>query len=372
LQDDIQQAVHLLKKGGLVAFPTETVYGLGADAKNPEALAKIFRVKGRPIDHPLIVHVAEMSQLVDWVIEVPPVARALAVAFWPGPLTLIFKKAPQVLDMISGGQETIGIRIPHHPITKRLLKEFGGGLAAPSANRFGRISPTTAEAVREELGTSIDLVLDGGQCEVGVESTIIDVSGETPAILRPGILSKTQIESVLQQSIGNHPFNTVVESALQQSIKNHPSNTAVEPTLQQSIKNHQFNTAVRSALQQSIENHPGNTPRVSGSHESHYAPETNTYLIETKSIPQFVENMTSDQLPMAFLLIKTKLLPRDHVDCIAMSTDPRQYAHDLYSTLRELDKKNYKQIVIESVPAANVEWDAIRDRLSRASLGFVN
>jgi L-threonylcarbamoyladenylate synthase len=320
LQKDIQLAVELLKQGRLVAFPTETVYGLGADAKNPEALAGIFRAKGRPMDHPLIVHVASISQLAEWVSEVPPSAYVLAEAFWPGPLTMIFKKASPVLDRITGGQDTIGIRMPNHPIAQMLLKEFGSGLAAPSANRFGRISPTTADAVREELGSSVDLVLDGGQCEVGVESTIIDVSGANPVILRPGILSKMQIESVLQQS---------------------------------------------------IENHQKNIPRVSGSHESHYAPVTKTYLIETKNIPQVIENIQPDQLPMAFLLVKTKFLPRDQVDCIAMSTDPRQYAHDLYSTLRELDKKNYKQIVIESVPAMNGDWDAIRDRLNRASLGFV-
>jgi L-threonylcarbamoyladenylate synthase len=318
LQADIQKAVQLLKRGKLVAFPTETVYGLGADAKNPEALAKIFHAKGRPIDHPLIVHLADSVQLTDWVRDVSPIGLTLAEAFWPGPLTLIFKKAPHVLDIITGGQDTIGIRMPNHPIAKRLLKEFGTGLAAPSANRFGRISPTTALAVQEELQSSVDLVLDGGQCDVGVESTIIDVSGENPVILRPGIISKAQIESVLEQP---------------------------------------------------IQKQQQNSPRVSGSHTSHYAPLTKTYLIETKNIPSFIDNLKPEDLPMAFLLIKTKFLPREQVDCIAMSTDPKIYAHDLYSTLRELDKKHYKQIIIESVPAMNGDWDAIRDRLSKASLG---
>lgn len=315
MQGDIKQAVKILQQGGLVAFPTETVYGLGADAKNPAALLKIFQAKGRPADHPLIVHIADKSQLMEWAQEVSPAANALIEAFWPGPLTLIFKKAPLVLDIITGGQDTVGIRMPRHPVAETLLQNFGSGLAAPSANRFGRISPTTADAVREELGATVDLVLDGGQCAVGVESTIIDVSTEIPVILRPGMVTKAEIEAVLQQSILTEQKNS---------------------------------------------------PRVSGSHESHYAPKTKTHLVDAKNIPQFLGAMTPEQLPIAFVLVKTKFLPREGVDCIAMSTDPKQYAHDLYSTLRELDKKNYQQIIIESVPV-NGDWDAIRDRLSRAS-----
>ena len=340
IDNPIQQAVQLLQQGKLVAFPTETVYGLGADAKNPTALASIFRAKGRPIDHPLIVHLAEISQLDYWVINITPAAAALARAFWPGPLTLIFKKTPPVLDMISGGQDTVGIRIPNHPIANKLLKNFGGGLAAPSANRFGRISPTTADAVQEELGESVDLVLDGGQCEGGIESTIVDVSSDVPILLRPGMIPKVQIESILQYSI-------------------------------QSFEKYSTQNFLQSDICHPQKNHQKHVPRVSGSHESHYAPETKTYLIETKQIPQFIETIKADQLPMAFLLIKTKLLPRDQIECITMSTDPRQYAYTLYANLRKLDKKHYKQIVIESVPAMNEEWDAVRDRLSRASLGHV-
>lgn len=315
LSINIQQAVNLLQSGKLVAFPTETVYGLGADAKNPAALMKIFQAKGRPMDHPLIVHLASPSQLDEWVSEMSPAALLLATAFWPGPLTLIFKKAPQVLDLITGNQETIGIRIPHHPVANMLLTQFGSGLAAPSANRYGRISPTTADAVREELGTAVDLVLDGGQCAVGVESTIVDVSGDTPVILRPGMISAAQIETILQQ-------------------------------------------AVMRGKQ--------NAPRVSGSHASHYAPVTYTCLLDTNDIPQFINQIAAEDLPIAILLLKTKLLPRDKIDCIAMPIDPAQYAHDLYATLRVLDKKNYKKIIIEKVPDYS-EWDAIRDRLMRAS-----
>ncbi|MBV8802205.1 MAG: threonylcarbamoyl-AMP synthase [Gammaproteobacteria bacterium] len=319
IQIEIQQAVNILREGGLVAFPTETVYGLGADAKNPEALAKIFSAKKRPKDHPLIVHLADRQQLKDWVREIPSVAEQLADAFWPGPLTLIFKKNAQVSDKITGGQNTIGIRFPHHPIAVALLQQFGSGLAAPSANRFGRISPTTADAVHEELDAAVDMILDGGQCDVGVESTIVDVSNGTPVILRPGMISKTAIEAVLKQMLGE-PLQHI--------------------------------------------------PRVSGSHQSHYAPMTLTQLIETKQIPSFVEKIDANDLPMAFLLVKTKLLPREGIDYIAMSTDPLLYAHDLYFIMRELDKKHYKKIIIESVPI-NSEWDGIRDRLKRASRGFV-
>src|SRR4029078_13456997 len=196
LPQDINQAVAILRSGGLVAMPTETVYGLAADARNPEALRKIFLAKQRPSDHPLIVHIADMEQLPQWTSAVSALAQKLARAFWPGPMTLILPKADSVLDLITGKQTTIGIRIPNHPVAQALLKAFGSGVAAPSANRFGHISPTTAEAVREELGDAVDMVLDGGQCDIGVESTIIDVSRGDPVILRPGMISAADIEAV--------------------------------------------------------------------------------------------------------------------------------------------------------------------------------
>lgn len=198
---DIEKAATILHAGGLVAIPTETVYGLGADARNPEALRKIFTTKQRPIDHPLIVHIADMTQLSDWAVAISDSALLLAKAFWPGPLTLILKKAPGVLDLVTGNQETIGIRIPNHPVAIALLKTFGRGVAAPSANRFGRISPTTADAVREELGNAVDLILDGGPCAVGVESTIVDVTGEAPVVLRPGMITQQQIAAVLKRAV---------------------------------------------------------------------------------------------------------------------------------------------------------------------------
>ncbi len=309
----IEKAIKILQTGGLVAMPTETVYGLAADAQNPAALRKIFLAKQRPMDHPLIVHLAEMSLLPQWVKEVPAPAWVLAERFWPGPLTLIFKKASHVQDWVTGGQETVGIRIPHHPVALALLQGFGGGLAAPSANRFGRISPTTAEAVREELGDAVDLILEGGQCAVGVESTIIDVSGELPTLLRPGMITVQAIEAVLRQPV-----------------------------------------RVRQDA----------SPRVSGSHEQHYAPVTKTYLLSREKITEKLFNVTKRVGLIAFPH-PGWVLP-DHVKLVTLPRDPLVYAHELYSVLRELDKQGWNEIWLEAVPMG-VEWDGIRDRLQRAS-----
>ena len=192
---ELAQAVQELRRGGLVAFPTETVYGLGADASNPLAIRRIFAAKGRPADHPLIVHLARAEQLSDWAL---PDARALllAQAFWPGPLTLILPRRPGVLDEVTGGLDTVGVRVPDHPVAQALLAAFGGGIAAPSANRFGRVSPTTAAHVRQELGPELR-ILDGGPCRIGLESSIVDLSGPVAAILRPGAITAAQIEALI-------------------------------------------------------------------------------------------------------------------------------------------------------------------------------
>ncbi|HEX5828377.1 MAG TPA: L-threonylcarbamoyladenylate synthase [Candidatus Limnocylindrales bacterium] len=192
----IDEAVAILRAGGLVAFPTETVYGLGADAANPAAVARIFAAKGRPADHPLIVHLAGAGGIDAWAVDVPPLARALAAACWPGPLTLVLRRAPHVPDAVTGGLPTVGLRVPAHPVALALLRAFAGGIAAPSANRFGTVSPTTAEHVRASLGDAVDLVLDGGPATVGVESTIVDLSGDDPAILRPGGLPRERLEAI--------------------------------------------------------------------------------------------------------------------------------------------------------------------------------
>jgi L-threonylcarbamoyladenylate synthase len=231
-------------------------------------------------------------------------------------MTLIFKKAPSVSDLVTGGQNTIALRIPDHPVAHAMLSAFGGGVAAPSANRFGRISPTTALAVQEELGANVDLILKGGQCEVGVESTIVDVSGDQPVILRPGMISVLQIEEVLRQK-------------------------------------------VLSAQQ--------NSPRVSGSHESHYAPMTVTRLVRPEYLGNFMQQVSPQALPIAVLSRRSALVKNKEITWIKMPGDSRKYAHDLYATLRELDKKNFQEIIIEGVPE-DMAWDAVRDRLQRATI----
>jgi len=192
-QDEIDQAVEALREGEVVAFPTETVYGLGADASNPDAVRKVFEMKGRPATHPLIVHIEHPRALERWALAVPPAAVAFAEKFWPGPLTLVLRRAPAVDLAITGGQDTIAIRVPAHPVAQQLLRAFGGGIAAPSANRYGRISPTRAEHVREEFGEDLRIVLDGGDCKIGLESTIVSCVDAVPRILRPGGITLTQL-----------------------------------------------------------------------------------------------------------------------------------------------------------------------------------
>ena len=193
----IERALAVLRDGGLVAIPTETVYGLAADASNESAVRRIFAVKGRPVDHPLIVHVATPEKLGEWAAEVPAAASVLAATCWPGPLTLLVPRAAHVLDVVTGGRPTVGVRVPAHPLTTELLTAFGGGLAAPSANLFGRVSPTTADHVRADLGDLVDFVLDGGPCPVGVESTIVDCTVDPPQVLRPGGIATEQIAAIL-------------------------------------------------------------------------------------------------------------------------------------------------------------------------------
>jgi L-threonylcarbamoyladenylate synthase len=315
IRNDIAKAVEILQQGGLVAIPTETVYGLAADARNPDALRKIFIAKQRPIDHPLIVHLADISELPKWARDVSDSALALAHVFWPGPLTLILKKAPDVNELVTGGQDTIGLRIPNHPVALDLLKNFGSGVAAPSANRFGRISPTTANAVREELGAAVDLVLEGGQCQVGVESTIVDVSGDSPVILRPGMINSVEIAAVLQKPIGSKA---------------------------------------------------NNAPRVSGSLESHYAPSTKTVLLRAEQVDALLAKDV--EKPLAIVSLRDIAVEIPGIFTTKMPQNAADYAHDLYYVLRELDKKQFKQIIIETIPEFS-EWDAIRDRLQRATSG---
>lgn len=311
--EDIEHAAQVLREGGLVAFPTETVYGLGGDASNPAAVRKIFAAKGRPADHPVIVHVAGTSDLKHWAADVPRAAWLLAEKFWPGPLTMVFRRAARVSDLVTGGQDTVGLRVPSHPVAQRLLKAFGGGIAAPSANRFGHLSPTTAQHVAEELGEEVGLVLDGGACDVGIESTIVDLTRETPAILRPGRITSQQISDVLLAQLG--------ESA-------------------------------------------AGRPRVPGSLESHYAPSLPLKVVNPDELEAYVRARADT--PIAVLSRRGRPAESKATLWQVAPEMPDDYARLLYATLRRLDVSGCRLIVVEALPEIP-EWAAIRDRLARAA-----
>ena len=322
--NDIQRAVQLLRQGELVALPTETVYGLGADALNPDAVAKIFTAKGRPSDHPLIVHLADAGQIMTWAREVPKDAIALARAFWPGPLTLILKRDESVPDLVTGGQDTVGLRVPNHPVALELLRAFGSGVAAPSANRFGRISPTTAEHVRQELGERVALILDGGACAVGLESTIVDLSRGVPVILRPGAIGVDDIARVLGR----------------------------RPRLRGEVEAEAGGAAEQGA-----------TPRVSGALAAHYAPRTPLELVATDAL--------AAQARPGDAVLARCAAPASLAEGVAWAqapADPAGYGHDLYAQLRRLDESGAARILVEA-PPASPDWAAVADRLGRAAVG---
>ncbi len=327
---DIERAAALLRQGELVAFPTETVYGLGADASNPHAVAKIFAAKGRPADHPLIVHIAGAEHLDHWARDIPAEARVLAAKFWPGPLTLILKRHPDVPDAVTGGQDTVGLRVPGHPVALALLQAFGGasggGLAAPSANRFGRISPTTAQHVREDLGAAVAMVLDGGPCQVGIESTIIDLTGRRAVLLRPGMLSAVDIGLVL----GRVPIS--------------PDDPLAPPDL---VKN-----------------------RASGTLEAHYAPRTPLVLMPDDSLPIALRNAIVQQERVAVLATHPAPFEMPGVTWRVAPADPAGFARDLYASLRELDALGCDRIYVQK--PVGQPWQAISDRLKRAAAGSGN
>ena len=333
MNHDLAEAVRLLQAGELVAFPTETVYGLGADAANPEAVARIFAAKGRPADHPLIVHLPGAAHLERWARDIPALAWELAEAFWPGPLTLILKRAPAVPYAVTGGQETVGVRVPAHPVALELLRAYaqaGGGrdglcgIAAPSANRFGRISPTDAAHVHEELGDAVALVLDGGPCTVGIESTIIDLSrddGFPPRLLRPGHITPEQIENVI----------------------------GLRPELPEARQE-------------------GSAPRVSGSLDAHYAPLTPMRIVASGQLPDTLRRLTESGKCFG-LLAYTRQPARVPLHALRQLPDePEGYARGLYAALRELDQAGNDLIVVEAIPG-DPGWAAVADRLRRAACG---
>ncbi len=321
-QSAINLAVEALARGELVAFPTETVYGLGTDAMNVSALRHLFEVKGRPRTHPVIVHIANVDQLEHWACHVPPSALKLAEAFWPGPLTLILPKAKHVLDEVTGGQSTVGIRIPRHPVAQALLKEFGGGVAAPSANRFGRLSATCAEDVCSEFGYTIACILNGGPCQVGIESTIVDLSSDTPQILRPGMILSDEISSVLGEPLIS-PEHAV-------------SNTS--------------KLVVRA---------PGTLPR-------HYAPKTPLCLVRSESLYGKIEACKASGLTVAVMSFTSSPSSFSDIAWMVASGNPVDFAHNLYRNLRFLDRQSCDYLLVESVPDEKA-WKAIADRLRRAS-----
>lgn len=309
--EELKRAAALLARGELVALPTETVYGLAGDATNADAVRRIFAAKGRPADHPLIVHLPDIEALAVWAAEIPEPARQLARAFWPGPLTLILRKAEGVPDVVTGGQDTVGLRIPGHPVALKLLKTFGQALAAPSANRFGRISPTTADHVISEFkgGDTVSAVIDGGPCEVGLESTIVDCSGDRPSVLRPGMISLEQLSQVL----GEVPMLAGESEG----------------------------------------------PRASGRLPSHYAPETKVELVDAGALAQ-------PDAQSAVLALADTPDPGGFKAWQALPDDPTAYARSLYAAMRTLDASGAERILVQRPPDDRA-WAAIRDRLERAT-----
>jgi L-threonylcarbamoyladenylate synthase len=307
---EVRRAAEILRSGGLVAFPTETVYGLGADASNREAVARLYRVKGRPADHPVIVHFSSSEDAFSFAREVPAAARTLAKRFWPGPLTLILKRSGKAADFITGKQDSVGLRVPSHPVAHELLAMFGGGVAAPSANRFGRVSPTTAAHVQEDLGKDVDLVLDGGPSEVGIESTIVDLTGDCAVLLRPGMISKTELEGILE-----------------------------------------------------IKEKSKSSPRHSGGLQRHYAPRTPARLVPAHVLDREIARSGARVAVLAFSR------PDERVDhWLRMPREAEGYARKLYAALRELDSAGCELLLLEAPPETS-EWSAVNDRLRRACAG---
>jgi L-threonylcarbamoyladenylate synthase len=324
----IDNAIHILRAGGLVAFPTETVYGLGADATNPAAIAKIFAAKGRPATNPLIVHVADATVARRYAAAWPTVAEKLAQAFWPGPLTLVVPKSDAIVPAVTAGRGTVGLRSPDHPLALELLRAFDGPVAAPSANRSNRISPTTAEHVRKDLGDRVDLILDGGPSRVGIESTVLDVSGTAPAILRLGGVSRQQIEAVIGPV------------AVAAGIVDHA-------------------TAATSPGQQAV----------------HYAPLTPTYRFDVGEANHVAAWCRDHPATPAVILRIGHPAEHDVIGraasakhrTVPLPNDPEAYAHHMYAALHAADAPGADRIWVE-MPPVDEAWSAVRDRLMRATI----
>ncbi len=313
VESSVADAVAALTRGGLVAFPTETVYGLGGDARNPDAIARLYKVKGRPAKHPVIVHVVDIEEAGKWAREIAGPAMRLAKAFWPGPLTLVLNRAEGVLDSITGGQDTVALRVPKHPVALELLKSFGGGIAAPSANKFGRLSPTQAGHVLAELGKEVDVILDGGPSDVGIESTIVDCSGEGVAILRPGKITAAQIEAVV-----GVPLRTTDET----------------------------------------------TPRAPGGLPKHYSPKAKLHLLKRVGMIEALTTHKGKRIGALALEVAVSRLPQA-LQIIEPAVSA-EYARSLYANLRKLDEAGADHILVE-IPPETPSWAGVLDRLRRAA-----
>ena len=312
---EVESAAAALRAGEVVAFPTETVYGLGAAARNVEAVQRVFALKRRPHTHPLIVHLLDASELPRWARQITSPAQQLAEHFWPGPLTLVLPRAAGVPDAVTGGQDTVALRVPAHPVARRLLAAFGDGIAAPSANRYGHVSPTRAQHVRDEFGSSMRWLLDGGDCDVGLESTIVDCSGPVPRLLRPGSITLTQLRAVVPQ----------VEAG-----------AAAE------------------------------SPRVPGSDAAHYAPRTPLAVIADEALEDSVARASAAGRRCSVLARRAPRRVIQDTIWIDAGADVVRFGHDLYAHLRELDRAGAACILVQAPPPGD-DWEAVRDRLRRAS-----
>ena len=315
-EPDVGRAVRVLRRGGLVAFPTETVYGLGADAESDDALARLYAVKGRPTDHPVIVHLGDAGRIDEWAASVSDAARALTARFWPGPLTVVVPAAPRVSRVATGGLDTVGLRVPDHPVALALLDAFGGGVAAPSANRFGRVSPTSAGAVVRDLGGDVDLVLDGGPCSVGVESTIVDCTAPAPVVLRVGGVTLEDLAGVLDGV----------------------------PAV-------------------------GGTTRAPGTLPAHYAPNAAVEVVMPDALADRAHEAAAREVRVGVIALASDLAGIDLPDALvplARPVDAAGYAHDLYRALREADELGL-DLVLAVAPPPDGLGVAVADRLGRAA-----
>jgi L-threonylcarbamoyladenylate synthase len=353
IPSSIDQVADVIAAGGLVGLPTETVYGLAADAANEAAVAKIFTAKGRPSEHPLIVHVADAASANRFASEIPAFAQKLMDAFWPGPLTLILPRRLEIAAAAAGGQNSVGLRCPSHPVALALLKACAAcgihGLAAPSANQFGRVSPTTAAHVQGEFENSEFkdlLILDGGACSVGIESTIVDCSRGAPVLLRPGVLTNTQIEYACGQNLlSNHELS-------RKQIRRFA--TDLTPKIDEK------SSATGSAAV------VGDAPRASGTLESHYAPKAKVRLMDSKALQTALNILDADAKNIAVYSRQQMRSASTNILFRRMPDDAGLAAQQLFATLRELDQPDIKLIWLET-PPEDAAWDGVRDRVTRAA-----